>query len=116
MNILARGIDPLDAVEVEVLVDAGALCVAQAVKWMERERWPGLFRVYHKKSGLPLGPYYAALLLADEAMRKALKIPGVKIWENDVPFFTQNRWIKTWVEANLGKNGDLVGGTWVDET
>lgn len=114
--LFIRGIDLYDTRELEILVDGEGLCVANAWNWGSNHKRPELFRIYHKRTGLPVGPHYVSLTLADHALRSLLKIPNAKqVWSEDLAFFHANRWVKAWVDQNIGRAGDLVGGEWVDE-
>jgi len=100
-----------DRPALEILVDGGPLCIAVAYDWEEGRERRDLYRIYHKKIGIPIGPFYAAITLADNAMKKAIKL-GKHLWENDLEWMAQSKWLHKWVDEQLGKPGDLVGGFW----
>ncbi len=100
-----------DRPALEILVDGGPLCIAVAYDWEEMRERRDLYRIYHKKIGIPIGPFYAAITLADNAMKKAVKL-GKHLWENDLEWMAQSKWLHKWIDEQLGKPGDLVGGFW----
>ena len=108
-NIELRGTH--DRPALEILLDGGPLCVANAWDWNENRIRRDLFRVYHKKIGIAIGPFYAAITLAEAGMKKAVKL-GKHHWEEDVHWFVQQKWLHKWIDEQLGKPEDLVGGTW----
>lgn len=102
-----------DRPKLEVLVDGGPLCVAHAYDWTDSRERRDLFRIYHKKLGMSMGPFYASLTLAAAGMKKAIKL-GKHIWE-DAHHLVEEKWIHKWIDEQLGKAGDLVGGHWAPE-
>lgn len=116
MMLPIRGLEFDETNEVEILVDGGPLVIANAWNWGKRSRRADLYRIYHKRSGLPIGPHYAAITLAQQGLKAAMGIPNAKaIWAEDVAYFNANRWVRTWVLKELGKSMDLIGGSWCDE-
>lgn len=95
----------------DILVDGGPLCIASSWDWTDSRIRRDLYNIYHKRIGIPVGPFYAAITLADNAMKKALKL-GKHIWENDVHWLSQQKWLHKWIDEQLGKPEDLVGGIW----
>ena len=100
-----------DRPALEILLDGGPLCVANAWDWNESRIRRDLFRIYHKKIGISLGPFYAAITLAEAGMKKAVKL-GKHLWENDVHWLAREKWLHKWIDEQLGKAEDLVGGHW----
>lgn len=95
----------------DILVDGGPLCIAVAYDWEDSRERRDLYNIYHKRIGIAIGPFYAAITLADTAMKKAIKL-GKHLWENDRNWMAQQKWLHKWVDEQLGKPGDLVGGFW----
>lgn len=102
-----------DRPQVEILMDGGPLCVGRAWDWNESRERHDLFRIYHKKLGMALGPFYVTIPLAVGGMKKAIKL-GRHIWE-DAHQLAEQKWLHRWIDEQLGKAGDLVGGTWVKD-
>jgi hypothetical protein len=107
-----RGIHERTAIE--ILVDGGPLCVANAWDWTENRIRRDLFRIYHKKLGFSLGPFYVSIPLAEAGMKKAIKL-GKHLWEEDAHWFSEQKWLHKWVDEQLGKPEDLVGGHWAPD-
>ena len=104
-----------DRPQIEILFDGGPLCVARAWDWTENRERRDLFRIYHKKTGFAIGPFYVSIPLAEGGMKKAIKL-GKHIWENGGPWLADQKWLHKWVDVELGKAEDLVGGTWVKDS
>jgi hypothetical protein len=103
-------------VGLDILVDGGPLCVAPVWNFEAREKVTGLFFVYFKKHGIPIGPYYAGIGLASHGMRKLLReFPPGGFWEQELEWYPRQAGFRAWVDQNLGKSGDLVGGVWAPE-
>jgi hypothetical protein len=92
---------------VEIMMDGGPLCVAGVWKWEDNSRAPGLFRVYHKRSGLTVGPFYASIPLAERGMRKALSL-GVAFWEQPTEWYPRQAWFGEWLDKHLGAYDALI--------
>lgn len=95
----------------DILVDGGPLCIASSWDWVDSRIRRDLYNIYHKQIGIPIGPFYAAITLADNAMKKAIKL-GKHLWENDAHWLAQQKWLHKWIDEQLGKPEDLVGGVW----
>ncbi len=105
-----------EVAEIEILVDGGPLCVAPVWDWDKNERLQGLFFVYFKSHGLHFGPFYADIGLASIAMRKALKaFPQPDFWKQTLDWYKRQTAFQGWIEKNMGKPKDLVGGEWLPE-
>ena len=100
-----------DRPKLDILVDGGPLCVASAWVWEDGRIRRDLYCIYHKRIGAHIGPFYAAITLASDAMKKALKL-GKHLWENDHEWLATQKWLHKWIDEQLGKPGDLVGGAW----
>lgn len=107
------GLEP--KADVEILVDGGPLVVAPAWNLRENRRIPGLFWIYFRKHGLRFGPYYASIALAEKDMRKTLKHFPKGFWDEPYAWYTRQPAFRDWVEKNLGKGDDLVGGRWASD-
>jgi hypothetical protein len=99
----------------DILLDGGPLCIATVWNWDENRARHDLFHVYHKKVGIQIGPYYTSITLAAEGMKKAIKL-GKHIWENDAHWLSQQKWLHKWIDEQLGKPDDLIGGSWAPDT
>jgi hypothetical protein len=98
----------------DILLDGGPLCIAPAWDWNESYVRRDLFRIYHKRIGIPIGPCYTTITLADQGMKKAIKL-GKHHWENDAHWLAEAKWLHKWIDEQLGKPGDLVGGSWAPD-
>lgn len=98
----------------EVLLDGGPLCIAGVWRWGEGTRVTGLYRIYHRRSGFTLGPFYASISLAEKGMKKALSL-GRGFWEQPLGWYPRQAWFGEWIDKNLGKYDDLVGGIWASD-
>lgn len=103
-----------DRPRLDILLDGGPLCIAPAWDWEENRIRRDLFRIYHKRIGMAIGPFYATIPLADQGMKKAVKL-GKHFWETDYRWLADAKWLHKWVDDQLGKPGDLVGGTWAPD-
>lgn len=113
-TLLRKG--PADQVaELEILVDGGALCVAAVWNWSEDRRASGLYFVYFKRFGLRFGPYYADIGLAAKDMKKVLKAFPNGFWDQDLEWYRRQESFHRWIERNMGKAEDLIGGQWIRE-
>lgn len=101
--------------ELEILLDGGPLCVAGVWDWNEARRVPGLYFVYFKRFGLRFGPYYANIGLAAKDMKKALKAFSAGFWDQALDWYRRQESFHQWVERNMGKIEDLIGGEWIRE-
>lgn len=102
--------------EVEILVDGGPLCVGPVWDWENGKKVEGLYFVYHKKTGLSFGPFYAEIHLADRDMRKALKaFPQPAFWEQPLEWFRRQTAFAEWIEKNMGSRKMLIGGRWAPD-
>lgn len=114
--IFAIGPEHGQTAELEILVDDGPLCVAGVWNWAKKEKVQGLHFVYFKRLGLHFGPYYAGISLAAKDMRKALKaFPERDFWTQSLDWYRRQAAFHRWVEKNMGRPGDLVGGRWAPE-
>lgn len=95
-----------------VLVDGGPLCIASPWRWTDNSTVGGLYFIYHKVSGFHFGPYYASIVLAEKAMRKALKDIPKEIWSHEAQWYGKEQWLGKYIEEYLGMPMDLVGGEW----
>lgn len=105
-----------EVAELEILVDNGPLCVAAVWDWEKKEKVRGLYFVYFKSHGLHFGPFYADIGLAATAMRKALKaFPQPDFWKQNLEWYQRQTAFHQWIEKNMGKPKDLIGGQWLPE-
>lgn len=109
------GPDLEQVAHLDILVDGGDLCVAGVWNWHRDVREHGLYFVYLKKLGLHFGPFYADLLLADKDMKKALKKYPRGFWGQPLEWYQHQKAFQEWVEKNMGKRDDLIGGTWIKD-
>lgn len=98
--------------ELPILVDGGPLFVAGIWNWSTGYTVPGLYLIYHKVSCSPFGPYFASIILAERGMRLALKEIPKDIWGHEPQWYDGQTWIGKWINENLGKPMDLIGGEW----
>jgi len=99
-------------VHAEILLDGGTLVVCGV--WDKNgNRQPGLYRIYHRLSGLCIGPYYAELGLAEKGMKKALTLHPYT-WSHPIEWYQapERAWIRKWMDEQLGTSEDIVGGYW----
>lgn len=102
--------------EIEILADGGPLCVAPVWDWSKEAKVPGLYLIYFKRLGLRFGPYYAGIALAAKDMKKALKaFPEAGFWEQSLKWYGRQGAFHRWIEKNMGRPDDLIGGRWERE-
>jgi hypothetical protein len=103
--------------EIPVLVAKGPLFVGPA--WdaeLEKPLHPSLFFIYMKRFMGRIGPFYANMALAERDMRKILKeFPQQSFWEQSLDWYRRQGSLHQWVDKNLGRPGDLIGGQWAPE-
>jgi hypothetical protein len=99
----------------DVLLDGGPLCVAGVWDWKDRRRVPGLYRIWFKRLGLSFGPFFASLQLADRAMRKTLKEFPAGFWGESLEWYQRQQAFHEWIDRELGKPDELVGGVWAND-
>lgn len=99
-------------VDVDVLLDGGPLCVGPAIDWKAGRRRLDLYLIWFKRLGLCFGPFYARLELADKAMRRVLKAFPSGFWGESAEWYRRQKGFIDWIDRELGKAGDLVGGEW----
>jgi hypothetical protein len=97
-------------VQADILLDGGPLAVC-GVWDRNGVRQAGLYRIYHKATGSAVGPYYAELGLAEKGMKRALTLP-IMVWDQPLDWYPRQAWFGKWLDENLGKGDDLVGGYW----
>ena len=98
--------------ELEILVDGGALCVAGVWSFDEKQRVAGLYAIYHKESGRKLGPYYASIPRAQADLKRAMKQVPASFWAQPITWIVRQKTYFDWIDKELGKAGDLIGGEW----
>lgn len=105
-----------EVAKIEVLVAGGPLCVGPVWSWVEKEKAQGLYFIYFKRHGLPFGPFYADIMLAEKGMKKVLKaFPQAGFWGQSLEWYGRQTAFHEWIDKNLGKPGDLMGGEWIRE-
>jgi hypothetical protein len=114
VKIVLRNARTQSSAEIEILLPLGPLSIAGAWDWGRERRAPGLFRIYHTQSGLPIGPYYAEMTLAEKGARKALSL-GEAFWKEKASWYANQKWLRDWLDKNLGKPEYLIGGQWAKE-
>jgi hypothetical protein len=103
-------------VEIEILVDAGPLVVCPVWDWSKNRKVAGLYFIYMKNFGLHLGPFYANLATArDHAHKLMREFPQKSFWEQPLEWFQRQTGFHDWVDKNLGKPQELIGGQWESE-
>ena len=102
-------------VELLVLMAEGPLCVAKVYDHWNKETVEGLYWIYLRKHGAHFGPFFAEVSLAHRAMRKVLKEFKPTFFEQPLAWIRRQAVLKEWVEKNVGKSEDLVGGEWIKE-
>lgn len=100
-------------VELEVLAASGPLCVARMYDHHNRELRPDLYWIYIRAHGAHLGPYYADIPVAQRAMQKILKQVGPRFFEQPLAWIRRQHSVREWLEKNIGKPEDLIGGEWL---
>lgn len=81
-----------------------------------KEKVRGLFFIYFKRWGLHFGPFYAGIDLASKDMRKVLKaFPECGFWNQSLEWYRRQKAFHEWIEKNMGKSEDLIGGEWAPE-
>jgi len=100
-------------VEIVILMNLGPLCVARVYDHLKKELTVGLYWIYLKKHGAHMGPFFADIHLAYKAMKKILKHFGEDFFEQPLDWIRRQDGARIWMEKNVGKNNDLVGGEWM---
>lgn len=104
-----------ETVGLDILVDGGPLVIAGVWDWSRGRRNPGLYKIYIRRFGASVGPFYAGLQLAERGMKKALGLqPGLWVGQ-PAEWYLRQTWLHQWVNRELGKAEDLVGGQWVSD-
>lgn len=93
------------------------LYVAPAWDWKKADRIGGLFFVYLIGTKLcrVLGPWYASIALADGDMKKLHKAFPAGFWSESSEWIVRQTAFSTWIEKNMGRSEDLIGGVWVKD-
>lgn len=104
------------AVELAIVSDGGPLCIGRVFDHNKSEALIGLYWIYLKRHGAHFGPFFADITLADRAMRKILKQFRPTFFEQPLDWIRRQVTLKDWMEKNIGKSEDLVGGEWIKET
>lgn len=117
MNSMKVELKDGKACEIPILMDGGPLAVGPVWDFEEnRKLHPTLCFIYFKKWGARIGPYYANLALADRDMRKVLKeFPQQTFWEQSLDWYRRTSSLHQWIDRNLGRPEDLIGGRWARE-
>jgi hypothetical protein len=112
MNLKIVGPSCTEGVLLDILLDGGALCVAGVWDFERKQRVAGLYAIYHKKTGGKLGPYYASVNKAHLDMKRTLKHLPATFWDQPLEWVQRQKGVQDWIDKELGKPGDLVGGEW----
>lgn len=75
----------------------------------------GLYLILVKEHQAKIGPYFADLAKAHEAMKKIVKKFPAEIWNQPVGWLARQKELLEWIEKEIGQAEDLVGGYWVNE-
>jgi hypothetical protein len=102
-------------VELVVMVNGGPLCVGRVFDNRTREIVKGLYWVYLKRHGAHFGPFFAEISLADRAMRNILKQFKAALFEQPLAWIRRQTIVQEWVDKNIGKSEDLIGGEWAKD-
>lgn len=102
-------------VEMDILMDGDPLAVAHAVEWETLKPRTDLYRIYVKRIGVSFGPFYTSPGLAFKGLRHVLKGFPKAIWTEKAEWYANQKWLLDWIEKNLGKTNDLIGGEWLRE-
>lgn len=114
--LFIRGLKHGQVAELDILVDSGPLCVAPVWNWVGKEKAHGLYFVYFKRHGLHFGPFYGEIVLAARDMKKVLKaFPQKYFWNQSLEWYQRQMPFHEWIEKNMGKPEDLIGGVWIKE-
>lgn len=101
-----------DPVEMVVISSAGPLCVGRVYDHHKGEMVVGLYWIFLRAHGAHIGPFFAALTMADAAMKKILKQFGKSFFEQPLEWIRRQDAARVWIESNIGKLDDLIGGEW----
>lgn len=99
-------------VEMVVISTAGPLCVGRVYDHRSGEMVVGLYWIYIRKYGAHFGPFFADIGLADRAMKKIVAQFGKMFFEQPLEWIARQTALQAWVDKNIGKSGDLIGGEW----
>lgn len=110
--LVVKNYKTAETVELPILVDGGPLCIAGVWNWTTKSAFPGLYIIYHKMSSSYFGPFYASIILAEKGMKHALREVPKDVWSHEPEWYNGQNWIAKWIDENLGKAMDLVGGEW----
>jgi hypothetical protein len=99
-------------VELVILMDGGPLCVGRVYDHRKGEVLEGLYWLYVKRCGAHLGPFFADIHLAFKAMRKIVRRFGVPFFEQPREWLRRQMAAAVWLEKNIGKPDELIGGEW----
>jgi hypothetical protein len=97
-----------------ILLELGPLILVPSKTEDGRDR-VGLYLILVKDHKAKIGPYFADLSKAHEAMRKIVKKFPAEIWKQPVGWLSRQKDMLTWIDTEIGYSEDLVGGHWVDE-
>lgn len=115
-HVQVPGMKAKEVAQLPILMDGGPLCVAGVWNWYKACTVAGLWLVYHKQSGIHIGPYHTSIPLAEKTMKKALTGLPTHVWNHDLEWYRNELWLAKWMEGNLGKHTDLIGGEWEKES
>ena len=101
--------------EIVILADGGPICVARVFDHVKKEAIEGLYWIYLKRHGAHFGPFFADLILAEKALKKILKEFTPTFFEQPLEWIRRQTALKAWMDKNVGKSQDLVGGEWVEK-
>lgn len=103
--------------EIDILVEKSPLCVAGVWNWTENRREHGLWFIYLKRDGkgIRFGPFYAAFELASRDMNKVFKAFPKGFWDQPIEWMGRQKSFQDWVEKNIGRHEELIGGTWIKD-
>lgn len=97
-----------------ILLEHGPLALVPAKNENGGDR-VGLYLILVKDHQAKIGPYFADLSKAHEAMRKIVKKFPAEIWKQPVGWLTRQKEMLIWIDKEIGYPEDLIGGHWVDE-
>lgn len=100
------------AVEMVIVADGGPLCVGRVYDHVAGKMVVGLYWIYLKRHGAHFGPFFTDIVLAERAMKKILKQFAPKFFEQPLEWIRRQAALKEWIEKNIGRSEDLIGGEW----
>jgi hypothetical protein len=109
---IPTGKEGKEIAELEILLDGGPLAVAGVWDWLRKQRVAGLYAIYHKKTGIKLGPFYASVNKAHQDMKLLAKLVPLTFWDQPIEWLRRQKGVQDWIDKELGKPEDLIGGEW----